>query len=34
MKKFLFTVDEDLNLDFSENTYDNIRRFNRLTIIY
>ena len=27
-EKNIFTVDEDLNLDFSENTYDNIRRFN------
>ena len=27
-EKNIFTIDEDLNLDFSENTYDNIRRFN------
>jgi hypothetical protein len=27
-EKNIFNIDKDLNLDFSENTYDNIRRFN------
>ena len=27
-EKNIFNIDKDLNLDFSENIYDNIRRFN------